>query len=93
MSIIMSHVAILVCYIPSTATMTHPEAPLVPLPSRMNNSVNTPVWSIDNTTPSPKCGRTDGVCCKELIKDERTLVDPDVVRDVYASLLTGYSNC
>ena len=72
---------------PSTTTMTHPEAPVVPLPSRMNTSVNAPVWSIDNTTPltTPKCGRTDGVCCKELIEEERTLVDPDVVRDVYAS--------
>ena len=84
MSIIMSHVP----SYPST-TMANPA---VPLPSRPNASVNSPVWSIDNTTPpvqapsAPKCARPNGVCCKELIEEERTLVDPDVVRDVYVSL-------
>lgn len=52
-----------------------------------------PVWSIDDRTsaqPAPlpaKCDRhipgREGVCCKELKDDdERTLIDPDVVRDV-----------
>ena len=53
------------------------------LPSRP--SVNPPVWPIDNTPETPpasKCPRQDGICCKELIEKERTLVDPDVVRDV-----------
>ena len=69
-------------------TMAHSDAQVVPLPPRPNASVNPPVWSIDNTAPvvqtesTPKCGRTDGVCCKELIEEERTLVDPDIVRDV-----------
>ena len=62
-----------------------------PLPSRPNTSANPPVWHIDNTGPvvetpsAAKCDsstRQDGICCKELIEDERTLVDPDVVRDV-----------
>ena len=72
---------------PSTS-MTDTDAPVVPLPSRPNTSVNPPVWSIDNTVlpvQTPKCDRPDGVCCKELIAEERTLVDPDVVRDVYAT--------
>ncbi|KAJ2925327.1 hypothetical protein H1R20_g11775, partial [Candolleomyces eurysporus] len=33
--------------------------------------------------------RPDGVCCKDLIKDERTLIDPDVVRDVIIGLSDG----
>jgi hypothetical protein len=82
MSIIMSHLPF-----HSSTTMS------VPLPPRPNASVDPPVWSIDNTTSpvqtpasTPKCSRPNGVCCKELIDEERTLVDPDVVRDVYASL-------
>lgn len=71
--------------------MAHSAAPVVPLPSRPNTAVNPPVWLIHNTAPvveppsSPKCAsstRQDGICCKELIEDERTLVDPDIVRDV-----------
>lgn len=68
-------------------------APAVPLP-RQNGDIGSkpPVWSLNNTTgdevpPAAKCDRhertRDGVCCKELIgDDDRTLVDPDVVRDV-----------
>ena len=61
------------------------------LPSRPNTSVNPPVWPIDNAGPTvetpaaAKCDsstRQDGICCKELIEEERTLVDPDIVRDV-----------
>ena len=86
-SIIMSHV---LSY-PST-TMTHSEAPVVPLPPRSNTSVNPPVWSVDAPPSTPKCSRPDGVCCKKLIEEERTLIDPDVVRDVYVQVfLTWYS--
>lgn len=53
-----------------------------------------PVWSISerapDASPAPlpaKCDRHEphrsGVCCKELKDDDdRTLIDPDVVRDV-----------
>lgn len=77
-------------------------APSVPLPQRsaVDTSVSKkpPVWSISergpavDTVPLPaKCDRhvpgRSGVCCKDL-KDENdeTLVDPDVVRDMYVSL-------
>lgn len=70
------------------------EGAIVPLPSRPITSVKQnkpPVWPIDESLPGvqtpsgAKCARTtreDGICCKELIDDERTLIDPDVVRDV-----------
>lgn len=66
----------------------------VPLPHRApaNSSLNQPpVWSLesDRTITPPlleKCdkhGRQDGICCKELKDDDdRTLIDPDIVRDV-----------
>lgn len=45
------------------------------------------------TTPlAAKCAvssRDNGVCCKELIKDDRTLIDPDVIRDVVIGLSDG----
>ena len=74
-----------------------PSAPSVPLPNRRgSDALNTnkpPVWSINESAgsqPAPlpaKCDRHEptrsGVCCKELRgDDERTLIDPDVVRDV-----------
>jgi len=76
---------------------SHPSTAMsVPLPTRTNASVNPPVWSVDNIAPpvqtpppAPKCGRPDGVCCKELIDEERTLIDPDVVRDVVIGLSDG----
>lgn len=74
-------------------------APSVPLPSRNGADATIgkkpPVWSISERAPAAvpaplpaKCDRHEpnrsGVCCKELKDDdERTLVDPDVVRDVY----------
>ncbi|KAJ7230838.1 membrane fraction protein [Mycena haematopus] len=75
-------------------------APSVPLP-RPGNSTNSskpPVWAIDaavtpQSTPTPAlCSRhfrPDGVCCKELKGDERTLIDPDIVRDVVIGLSDG----
>ncbi|CAA7261885.1 unnamed protein product [Cyclocybe aegerita] len=78
--------------------------PAVPLPPRSDaaGSKKAPVWPIAAVvpeaaaaaaaTPSAKCGRhdrEDGVCCKELTHDERTLVDPDVVRDVVIGLSDG----
>ncbi|KAF7798139.1 hypothetical protein EIP86_009355 [Pleurotus ostreatoroseus] len=76
-------------------------APSVPLPARNGNGGSTkkpPVWSISEAAvPAPlpsKCFRHEpsrsGVCCKELKgDDERTLVDPDVVRDVVIGLSDG----
>jgi len=65
-----------------------------PLPPRPDNAIKhkkPPVWPIEaaaselETPIAAKCAknsRGDGVCCKELIREERTLIDPDVVRDV-----------
>ncbi|KAG6817023.1 hypothetical protein H0H87_000645 [Tephrocybe sp. NHM501043] len=59
----------------------------VPLPAREPNPTNAaPVWPITASTGvsvplTANCGqpnREDGVCCKELKADERTLIDPDV---------------
>lgn len=73
---------------------------ILPLPPRAETAVKQqkpPVWPIDASeaaVPTPlhaKCARNardDGICCKELLDDERTLIDPDVVRDVYVR--TGF---
>jgi vacuolar iron transporter family protein len=73
----------------------------VPLPrnSLPNRQSRPPVWPIDASVadqPTPlaaKCARNsraDGVCCKELKgDDERTLIDPDIVRDVVIGLSDG----
>ncbi|KAH8112893.1 membrane fraction protein [Phellopilus nigrolimitatus] len=65
------------------------------------SSNHPPIWAVANTgapavdTPLPsKCDRhsniREGVCCKELKgDDERSLVDPDVVRDVVIGLSDG----
>ncbi|KAJ3761752.1 VIT family-domain-containing protein [Lentinula raphanica] len=72
------------------------------LPRRANDgskATKPPIWPItnsitnDSVTPlSSKCDRTsraDGVCCKELKQEERTLIDPDIVRDVIIGLSDG----
>ncbi|KAH9947867.1 DUF125-domain-containing protein [Amylocystis lapponica] len=79
-------------------------APSVALPPRSTAeataSKKPPVWSLTASAtqtqpPLPaKCDRhitgREGVCCKELKgEDERTLVDPDVVRDVVIGLSDG----
>jgi len=57
-----------------------------------------PVWHLNESAeePSPlptKCAKqdmTDGICCKELKgDDDRTLIDPDVLRDVVIGLSDG----
>ncbi|KAL4072194.1 VIT family-domain-containing protein [Scleroderma citrinum] len=57
-----------------------------------------PVWTLESVhrTMSPlqeKCGRNgrqDGICCKELKDDDqRTLIDPNVVRDIVIGLSDG----
>lgn len=71
------------------------EGTSVPLPRQNNtqskNSTKPPVWPLESRAggepvPLPaKCAREEhsGVCCKELRgDDERTLIDPDVVRDM-----------
>ena len=70
---------------------------IVPLPGRLDRQKGgsahnkAPIWPITSaengvtTALAAKCARTaraDGVCCKELLKEERTLIDPDIVRDV-----------
>lgn len=64
----------------------------VPLPQHRDASPRSksPVWALDSSNgndPLPaKCdrrGREGGVCCQELKdEDDRTLVNPDIVRDV-----------
>jgi len=70
----------------------------VPL-NRPENAASTkpPVWSLNTASaPAPltsKCAmhhRDGGICCKELKgEDDRTLIDPDVVRDVVIGLSDG----
>ncbi|KIO18701.1 hypothetical protein M407DRAFT_246407 [Tulasnella calospora MUT 4182] len=67
----------------------------------ISKSTKPPVWAIDDTVdesvdaPLPaKCDRhvddRNGVCCKDLRGvDQRTLIDPDVVRDVIIGLSDG----
>jgi len=61
-----------------------------------NTTTKPPVWPLDSTEPhtSPllaKCGRNDrrdGICCKDLKDDDdRTLINPDIVRDVLVVFL------
>ncbi|KAF9269508.1 DUF125-domain-containing protein [Marasmius fiardii PR-910] len=82
---------------------TDQSAPQVALPRRQADgavikSTRPPVWPVENaassvTTPlNAKCARSsmpDGVCCKQLKSEERTLIDPDVVRDVIIGLSDG----
>ncbi|KAJ3556434.1 hypothetical protein NP233_g11978 [Leucocoprinus birnbaumii] len=74
---------------------------VVPLPQRHDAATKVskpPVWPIEQAEPGvttpllAKCARhsrADGICCKELRKEERTLIDPDVVRDVIIGLSDG----
>ncbi|KAF7342152.1 hypothetical protein MVEN_01802900 [Mycena venus] len=76
-------------------------APSVPLPrpEHAENPTKPPVWAIDSVAPTSqpipmpaRCSRhvrPDGVCCKELKGDDRTLIDPDIVRDVVIGLSDG----
>lgn len=75
----------------------------VPLPRATANGTLTknkpPVWAIDSSGPSvqtplpAKCARhtREGeICCQELKgDDERQLIDPDVIRDVYVVFVSG----
>jgi len=64
----------------------------ISLNSNNGNAPKRPVWSLESANGgiSPplqaKCdrhGRQGGMCCKDLRDDDdRTLIDPDVVRDV-----------
>ena len=48
------------------------------------DSVVDPALSIPLPTKCDKHGRPDGICCKDLNDDDnRQLVDPDIVRDMY----------
>ncbi|KAF5341448.1 hypothetical protein D9758_014730 [Tetrapyrgos nigripes] len=86
----------------STRTMNDStnNPPSVPIrrPNNPNGTGAPPIWPIENsvdseTTPlTAKCARNsraDGICCKELKAEERTLIDPDVVRDVIIGLSDG----
>lgn len=74
-------------------------APSVRLNGRRDPSANPasePLWALisaesDLTPLAAKCDRHSmprDVCCKTLrSEDERTLIDPDVVRDMYGLML------
>ncbi|KAH7882998.1 VIT family-domain-containing protein [Phlebopus sp. FC_14] len=72
-------------------------APVVPLPNARDPSYRSkpPVWPLSAGLPPlpARCdrhGREDGICCKELKDDDdRTLVNPDIVRDVVIGLSDG----
>jgi vacuolar iron transporter family protein len=79
----------------SNSDSTLASAPSVPLNRphvEPNSGIKVPVWPLNESiapelTPLPsKCGRNDragGICCKDLKDDDdRTLIDPDVVRDM-----------
>ncbi|KAJ7749367.1 VIT family-domain-containing protein [Mycena olivaceomarginata] len=56
----------------------------------MSSSSN--ATSAPSPIPTARCSRhvrPDGVCCKELKGDDRTLIDPDIVRDVVIGLSDG----
>ncbi|KAG2133803.1 VIT family-domain-containing protein [Suillus bovinus] len=71
----------------------------VSLPSREGNmNTKPPVWPLDAsgalTPPLPaRCDRNDrldGICCKDLKpEDDRTLIDPDIIRDIVIGLSDG----
>ncbi|KZV93917.1 DUF125-domain-containing protein [Exidia glandulosa HHB12029] len=71
----------------------------VRLPTRDRDSANLgnkpPVWPLESSQNASaplaaRCGANNGVCCKELKgDDERTLIDPDVVRDIVIGLSDG----
>ncbi|KAG1853167.1 VIT family-domain-containing protein [Suillus subalutaceus] len=71
----------------------------VSLPNREGNmNTKPPVWPLDASgtltppllTRCDRDGREDGICCKDLKdEDNRTLIDPDVVRDVVIGLSDG----
>ncbi|KAI6119870.1 VIT family-domain-containing protein [Pisolithus croceorrhizus] len=64
-----------------------------------SNPPRPPVWPLESADPGvplplqAKCdrhGRQGGICCKDIKNDdERTLVDPDIVRDVVIGLSDG----
>lgn len=87
------------------ATMSGSENCFSPLPLRNRETpaeggLRPPVWPLTASTDfsedrlplASKCSMTDrddGICCRELKKDERTLIDPDVVRDIIIGLSDG----
>lgn len=79
-----------------------PTPVVTPLPLREGDRTRhrPPVWPIQaavsqvDIPSSAKCARhsrADGTCCKELIKEERTLINPDTVRDVYVGFSFFFS--
>ncbi|KAG8919979.1 hypothetical protein FRC03_002174 [Tulasnella sp. 419] len=88
----------------TSSTVVAPAVPLPRRQKPLSNSENgsePPLWAITSTASSTvsaplpaKCDRhtedRDGVCCKDLKgDDERTLIDPDVVRDIVIGLSDG----
>lgn len=65
---------------------------LVPLPFGEHSGTKDKkpaIWAINGTSelgvdlPSTaQCTHANGLCCRELNKEDRTLIDPDIVRDV-----------
>ncbi|KAI0089461.1 membrane fraction protein [Irpex rosettiformis] len=89
----------------SAEQSSQPSVPLPPRNAQTTEGTpankKPPVWSLSEHEPAAhpaplpaKCDRhvpaREGVCCKDLkADDERTLVDPDVVRDVVIGLSDG----
>ncbi|KII91673.1 hypothetical protein PLICRDRAFT_517057 [Plicaturopsis crispa FD-325 SS-3] len=84
----------------SDTTITSVPAPSVALPHRATpDNSRPPIWSINTAVGNElpplqnKCAKhhnDNGVCCRDLKgDDDRTLIDPDVVRDVVIGLSDG----
>ncbi|CAK5267775.1 unnamed protein product [Mycena citricolor] len=84
----------------SSSSSSPAAAIALPRPATTDESARKPpVWSIDQTaTPSQEVpptalcarhNRPDGVCCKELKGDDRTLINPEIVRDIVIGLSDG----
>src|SRR5258706_3622698 len=77
-----------------TVTNSRPTSVALPARSPPGKAKAPPVWAISSATPQvstplpAKCGRHQdgrrGFCCKELKRDERHLIDADILRDMFA---------
>lgn len=50
--------------------------------SGIENSIDSILHKQPKKSLADKCDRPEGTCCKDEVKEERKLIDPDVVRDM-----------
>jgi hypothetical protein len=72
--------------LPQSSRQTAKKPPVWPLQENHSYNGGTPSVSVPLPAKCDRNERDGGVCCKELKgENERTLIDPDVVRDAYVS--------